>query len=189
MMRRLVSSILVMSLVPACSGGASAQKQNGTLAPGDDCPAFVIDQGDWRSRANFSVGTEIVMPPSYEMMIWERRTDSSTRVVEFRRHTPPLSSVRLFEVSHDSAQKLGPSPIASAIRCTVQTRSGPASVVINGYNWPERQRATRPAFEVVIALRTQDSMRTVVMLASTMDSSGMKEQLAMARSLRLIRAP
>src|SRR5829696_7727198 len=113
LMRLAVALSAILCL--GCSKGGGAQ--SGIRSASDNCPSFPIEADGWRSAQTYIVGIEFRHPSQYERMFWEQRSDSLTRVAELRRREPPLSRVRFFDVRNDSASKLGPMRIPTALSC------------------------------------------------------------------------
>jgi hypothetical protein len=177
--------ILAGPLLIACVAGMSAARGGAPATAAERCPGVSVDTRQWRLTRSFEFGVEILHPANYERKLWENVSPGMPRTLDLWRDKPAWRvELQLFPV--DSMLPFSPNAHARTLRCTMRTRSGDVSALL------ERVAKTtlpteRDSFYVVLVRLLRADGRTVVRFrGSSIDSAGHVEQIAIARSLRLV---
>lgn len=147
----------------------------------------MVDTAGWRTTQSYEVGVELKHSREYQRKHWEFKEDTLTAQVDFWRADGPKWNVRLTRMARlDSLRRLTPKRTPSASYCKLGTRSGLADAVVQRTTRSAGGDAWEPLFTVEAVLAMPDS--SFVMFAGfAADSAGHAQQVAMARSLRILK--
>jgi hypothetical protein len=176
--------ILAGPLLIACVAGMSAA---GGRAPAtaERCPGVSVDTRQWRLTRSFEFGVEILHPANYERKLWENVSPGMPRSLEFWRDTPAWR-VELTLLRADSIRPFLAHRHARTLRCTMGTRSGDGSALLERVANTILATERDSFYSVRVRLPRSDGRTVIAFEGTSNDSAGHVEQIAIARSLRLV---
>ena len=169
-----------LALVLACSAGP----RNSPAQPLGTCPSFAVSMEGWQEVRAYEVGAQLSLPPKYQRMEWERRSDPTEIRADFWKDMLPGYTVTLRRTS-TNATHVSPARDSSAVDCTIATGSGTANAVVQRLTISTGAGTTGTLFTLELRLPTTAPDTILLMITSARDSAALKEQLAAARTLRL----
>jgi hypothetical protein len=169
--------------ITAFSAVMHAPREASTLpAP---CSDANVDTTGWRVTRSYQVGAEILHPSNYELKRWENSNIPSKHIQLWR--GVPAWSIEL-ALGRTGLPLTRRRQDGIATFCTILTRSGPAEAILERY--PKTTLAGEPDSIYQLRLRIpRDANSALYLDASSIDTSGLTEQIAIAKTLLLFQAP
>jgi hypothetical protein len=178
--------ILAGPLLIACVAGMSAAGDRAPATAAERCPGVSVDTRQWRLTRSFEFGVEILHPASYERKLWENVSPGMPRSLEFWRDKPAWR-IGLTLLPTDSMRPFLPHRHGRTLRCTMGTRSGDGSALLERVANTTLPTERDSFYSVRVRLPRSDGRTVIAFEGTSIDSAGHVEQIAIARSLRLVR--
>ena len=182
----VVIRLLLCAVTAACASHAAATSvTRGATAA---CPQIAGSEG-WRVITLYSLGISARMPPSYQRMIWDRRSDTASRRVHFWKDTHPATRLTFVRTSPDSVAKWAPAAAENATKCEIQTQAGVVSVTWQRTIQPTGGTTVGPLFTIEAVAVVANGNEAVLVAGWSSDSLESLHQLGVVRTLRMLGHP
>lgn len=188
MTRHLVSwyrALSACSLLFGAACGSEPDEKHELTSDSLGCPPSATVSASPQTVLVAGIGVEVRLPRGYRRKVWEK-PDPSRGVVEWWYENTPRRTVYLIVVS-DTKTFTKPSDtvgLVSPVRCRIASGSGTANVLIHRTAGQYAGQVSLPFF-TYIEWPVGNGGRMLRLNATATDSSGLAEQLGIARSLRI----
>lgn len=184
MLVRALSASAFCALATCSSGRVVAAPAAAGPLP---CTIARVDTTGWVLTRNHALGVEFLRPPAYVQKVWDSRRGMGN-VVDWWRDDRPDWTFDIAVVDSltgrrgsESLRELAVSgQLKDVRRCSLASRAGVADVLL--------YRSGNVPHQLAI-MWTADEGRVIRFGASSADSAGRNEQLAIARTMRVIAQP
>lgn len=137
----------------------------------------------WKATRSFAVGAELRAPDTYEVKIWDSRSEGAPVTLELWRREGPAFSVTLTNVSAER-DYLAPSARGQVVaKCPRTSAPESSEILLEAIPETRLPGEARRYFVVRTLLLRPGSRRAVLFEGRSLDMAGALEQIAIARTL------
>jgi hypothetical protein len=151
------------------------------------CRLPVVDTSGWVATRSFELGVAFSRPPSYRLKIWESSRLPFPTVEWWRDDGPQYTlSISLTRSGSDSARQEFLKNVTDAQECMLVGAGGPARALLyrSGRAYDGQGEPVVPY--LLVAEWPTGGGRVIHLVGASLDSLGRAEQLAIARTLRVV---